>query len=140
MIQPRSCRDAAIAGDGILTLLPYSRCQTCKDRSSGRRRTIVRCWYYLFIGCIAAFFGAAQAQALACADTAVVAQRLAQVYGERRQFVATGPDGAVTAVYAATDTGSWTITITRPDGQACLVASGAAFDWQDVLSRLGRNA
>jgi len=101
---------------------------------------IVRYLYYLCFGCIAAFFGATQAQALACADTAVVAQRLVQVYGERRQFAATGPDGAVTQVFAATDTGSWTITVTRLDGLTCLVASGAAFDWQDVLARLGRNA
>ncbi|WP_245541117.1 hypothetical protein [Yoonia vestfoldensis] len=100
----------------------------------------MRYLYYVCFGCLSAFVGATQAQALTCADNAVVAQRLAQVYGERRQFMAPGPDGAMTEVFAATDTGSWTIAITLPDGLTCLVASGAAFDWQDILFSLGRHS
>jgi hypothetical protein len=31
-------------------------------------------------------------------------------------------------VYAATGTGTWTIAITLPDGQMCLMASGSNFE------------
>ena len=31
-------------------------------------------------------------------------------------------------VFASRDTGTWTITVTRPSGLTCLVASGQAFE------------
>lgn len=35
--------------------------------------------------------------------------------------------GQVVEVFASETTGTWTITVTRPDGTACLVATGEHF-------------
>jgi hypothetical protein len=93
---------------------------------------MVRYWYYLCSACLAAFVAASQAQAVTCTDRATVVARLAEVYGEQERSLFTSPDGTTAEVFAAMDTGSWTITITGPDGMTCLVASGAAFDWRHL--------
>lgn len=69
----------------------------------------------------------AQAQGAPCAAHEVVQQRLADGYGETRQAIALSHDGTVVEIYASSETGSWTITLTRPGGPTCLVASGMAY-------------
>ncbi len=49
-------------------------------------------------------------------------------YGETRQAIGLAGEQAVMELFAATDTGTWTITVTLPDGQMCLVASGAGYE------------
>jgi hypothetical protein len=39
-----------------------------------------------------------------------------------------GAQGAVMEVFASLTSGSWTITVTLPDGLTCLIASGQAFE------------
>jgi hypothetical protein len=63
-----------------------------------------------------------------CGPRLAVVERLAQGYGETRQSIGLGANNAVVEVFASTETGSWTITITRPNGLTCLVASGQAFE------------
>ena len=70
-----------------------------------------------------------QAQTRNCADHAQVVERLAQAYGESRQSIGLGGDNAVVEVFASMDTGSWTITVTRPGGPTCLVAAGQAYQY-----------
>lgn len=53
---------------------------------------------------------------------------LAERYGETRRSVGLAGEGAVMELFAAEETGTWTITVTLPDGQTCLVASGAEFE------------
>ena len=60
-----------------------------------------------------------------CAPRDVVLQHLSERFGESRQAIGMGPDGRVVA---ALGTGSWTITITLPNGLTCLVASGDAYE------------
>lgn len=62
-----------------------------------------------------------------CAPRDVVLQRLAEGYGETRQAIGLGANNAVVEVFASTE-GSWTITVTLPNGVTCLVASGQAFE------------
>lgn len=69
----------------------------------------------------------AQAQSANCAAHDVVAARLAEGWGETRQSIGLAADNSVVEIYAALDTGTWSITITRPGGPTCLVASGQAF-------------
>lgn len=74
---------------------------------------------------------AAQARAEAprnCAPRPVVLERLASGYGETRQSIGLGAQGAVVEVFASAETGSWTITVTAPSGLTCLVASGQSFE------------
>ena len=53
---------------------------------------------------------------------------LADRYGETRRSVGLAGDAAVIELFAADATGTWTITVTLPDGRMCLVASGSAYE------------
>ncbi|MDJ0826143.1 MAG: hypothetical protein QNJ16_11630 [Rhodobacter sp.] len=63
-----------------------------------------------------------------CADRARVVERLASGYGETRQSIGLGANNSVIEVFASLETGTWTITVTSPQGLTCLVASGQAFE------------
>lgn len=63
-----------------------------------------------------------------CAPREVVVERLAERYRETRQSMGLGPNNAVVEVFASQETGTWTITVTTPQGMTCLVASGQAFE------------
>lgn len=80
----------------------------------------------------------ARADTLTCIERATLMTRLAELYGESRQMVGlAGPDGIV-EVFASPETGSWTLIVTRPDGIACLLAAGTAFERVDAApARLG---
>ena len=53
---------------------------------------------------------------------------LAERYGETRRSIGIAGEGAVMELFAADDTGTWTITVTIPDGTVtCLVASGEGY-------------
>ncbi|WP_305970432.1 MULTISPECIES: hypothetical protein [unclassified Mameliella] len=71
----------------------------------------------------------AEAQTLRhCAPRAAVIERLAAMYGETRQAIGLGANGAIMEVFASDGTGTWTITVTMPNGISCLVASGDTFE------------
>ena len=66
----------------------------------------------------------------ACAERAQVVEKLASAYGETRQGVGLGASNGLVEMFVSQETGTWTITITRPGGQTCLIASGQA--WEDA--------
>ncbi|KIC40043.1 hypothetical protein RA27_14450 [Ruegeria sp. ANG-R] len=68
------------------------------------------------------------AQPRQCAPRDDVIQRLAENYGETRRGIGIARQGAVMELFASGSTGSWTITVTLPDGVTCLIASGQAFE------------
>lgn len=63
-----------------------------------------------------------------CAPREVVVERLADKYGEARQSIGLGANNSVVEVFAANETGTWTITVTMANGLTCLVASGQNFE------------
>lgn len=63
-----------------------------------------------------------------CAPRDVVVERLADKYGESRQSVGLGANNSLVEVFAAGETGTWTITVTMANGLTCLVASGQSFE------------
>ncbi|MEM7318502.1 MAG: hypothetical protein AAF408_05705 [Pseudomonadota bacterium] len=69
-----------------------------------------------------------QAQHRNCAPRDVVLKKLTENYGETRHGIGLVPQGSVMEVFASTETGSWTITVTMPDGTTCLVASGQSYE------------
>ncbi len=80
-------------------------------------------------GLIAMTSGTATAQnARNCAPREAVVDRLASGYGESRQSMGLGANNSVVEVFASAETGTWTITVTTPNGVTCLVASGQAFE------------
>ncbi|SDX13711.1 hypothetical protein SAMN05444358_103130 [Ruegeria halocynthiae] len=68
------------------------------------------------------------AQPRQCAPRDDLIQQLEERYGETRRGIGIARQGAVMELFASANTGSWTITITLPDGMTCLVASGQAFE------------
>jgi hypothetical protein len=63
-----------------------------------------------------------------CAPRQAVVDRLASGYGETRQSMGLGANNHVVEIFASRETGTWTITVTMPNGLTCLVASGQAFE------------
>lgn len=69
-----------------------------------------------------------------CADHDTIVARLVEHFGERRQSVGLDQDNALVEIFASMETGSWTMTMTRPGGLTCLVAAGQGFQHlRDVL-------
>lgn len=53
----------------------------------------------------------------------------ARDYGEARTFVGLVADqSGFVEMYANADTGSWTLIVSTPDGQSCIVATGEYYD------------
>lgn len=63
-----------------------------------------------------------------CAPRDQVVARLADKYGESRQAMGLGSNNAVMEVFANTEGGSWTVTVTMANGMTCLIASGQAYE------------
>jgi len=63
-----------------------------------------------------------------CGERDRVVERLANTYGESRQSIGLAPNNSVVEVFASSETGTWTITVTNTSGKTCLVASGQAFE------------
>jgi len=70
-----------------------------------------------------------------CGDREKMERRLAEKFGESRR--GSGFDGTyVVALWASTDSGSWTILLLRPNGIACIGASGMNWrddDWKNII-------
>jgi len=69
-----------------------------------------------------------------CAPREAVVERLASTYGESRQSIGQGEQGMVIETFASAFTGTWTITVTTPNGLTCLVASGQS--WEELAETL----
>ncbi|WP_410001076.1 hypothetical protein [Tateyamaria omphalii] len=92
---------------------------------------------------LAAMVNAAQAQQQArnCGPRDIVVSRLAEGYGETRQSMGLGANNSVIEVFASEESGTWTITVTTPNGMTCLVASGQAFEaLAEALPAKGKDA
>lgn len=63
-----------------------------------------------------------------CAPREVIVERLADKYGESRQSIGLGANNSMVEIFAASDTGTWTITVTTAMGLTCLVASGQDYE------------
>jgi hypothetical protein len=62
-----------------------------------------------------------------CGDRTMLIRTLSDRYHEAPKSMGLSADGAVVEILAST-AGSWTILITRPDGLACLMASGESWE------------
>ncbi|MGB3408917.1 MAG: hypothetical protein WBA67_15655 [Jannaschia sp.] len=79
----------------------------------------------------------ANAQGQNCGPRGSVLERLSSHFGETRRGIGLGAQNQVMEVFASPSTGSWTVTVTLPNGMMCLVASGQNFeDRMDDLSHL----
>ncbi|NOD92741.1 hypothetical protein GS636_08090 [Ruegeria sp. HKCCD4884] len=79
-----------------------------------------------------------QAAGQNCAPREDVLTRLHETYGETRRGLGLARQGAVMELFASSESGSWTITVTLPNGVTCLVTSGQAYE--EVADALPPNA
>jgi hypothetical protein len=63
-----------------------------------------------------------------CGQRETIVNRLAEGFGESRHSIGLRADNTVMELFASEETGTWTITVTLPNGLTCLVASGRAFE------------
>jgi len=63
-----------------------------------------------------------------CAERSAFTAQLTDKYGETRRGIGLAANNTVMEVFASADSGSWTITVTLPNGMTCLVASGQGFE------------
>ena len=63
-----------------------------------------------------------------CKPWREVAQYLGERYSEHPVAVGLQSDGSLLQVYAATTTSTWTLVSMRPDGMACLIGAGKAWE------------
>jgi hypothetical protein len=69
-----------------------------------------------------------QAVQAPCKPWREVAQYLGERYAEHPVAVGLQSDGSLLQVYAATTTSTWTLVSMRPDGMACLIGAGKAWE------------
>ncbi len=72
-----------------------------------------------------------QAQNNLCADRGVITERLTANYGEKFAGGGLRNADAIFEVWMSDETGTWTIIMTQPNGQACVMAAGT--DWRGAL-------
>lgn len=65
-----------------------------------------------------------------CMNRADVLEQLSSKYAETPIALGLEKRGDVVEIFSSGDGATWTLVFTRPDGETCLVASGAA--WQAI--------
>ena len=93
--------------------------------------------FALSLGFAGLIFATQAALAAQCAPREQVVAGLATGFDEVRRGagLTAAPDGRARVIEIFTSaSGSWTIVVTRPDGQTCLVASGQA--WEEITEEL----
>lgn len=63
-----------------------------------------------------------------CDSREAVTALLADRYKETRRAIGIAGQSAVMELFAADTTGTWSITVTLPDGTMCLMASGSNYE------------
>lgn len=63
-----------------------------------------------------------------CDSREAVTTLLADRYNETRRAIGIAGQAAVMELFASDATGTWSITMTLPDGRMCLMASGANYE------------
>lgn len=80
-------------------------------------------------GAIAILASQAQAQTARCGEHSAVVAQLWDGWGESLQSAGIGSDGSLVETFASVESGTWTVTMTAPNGPTCIVAHGEAFQW-----------
>lgn len=77
----------------------------------------------------------ARGQDAACAPRDDVLDRLAERFGEARQSIGLASGNQVVEMFASPETGTWTLTLTRPDGMTCIIGVGEGFEQVEAGAR-----
>ncbi|MBF9043414.1 hypothetical protein HKCCE4037_08755 [Rhodobacterales bacterium HKCCE4037] len=69
----------------------------------------------------------AEAQNMLCGQRDVVVNELQGRYGEQVLGMGLAHQNRIVEVFVSEETGTWTITVTSPNGMTCLMAAGQHF-------------
>lgn len=95
------------------------------------------------LGCIAAaLFVAiaslpASAQQRQCTQRPNIVGHLAKKFSETPVAIGLSSNGGIIEVFSSEKSGSWTIIITMPDGNSCLMAAGENWERIQTVAKLG---
>lgn len=59
-----------------------------------------------------------------CGDHTQIVRQLGEKYGETRRLIALTQARQVVELFASSETGTWTLLITFPTGESCLISAG----------------
>jgi hypothetical protein len=85
----------------------------------------------LAAGALIALPQMAAAQSTNCAPRDRLVAHLADRFGEARQSIGLASGSRVVEMFASPDTGTWTLVMTTPDGRACIIGAGQAWERLD---------
>jgi len=74
------------------------------------------------------FAAPVMAQGVQCGPRDVIIEQLENRYQETRRSAGLDTGNSLVELFASDQTGSWTITVTMPDGRMCLVAAGSHYE------------
>lgn len=80
------------------------------------------------VGVLATLQPAQAQQRNMCADRELVIKRLTGDFGETRKSMGLAANNGIVEVHSSDSTGTWTITVTHPNGMTCLLAAGQSFE------------
>lgn len=75
----------------------------------------------------------AAAQDIQCAPREPLGAKLATQYDEHARAIGLTSNGMLMELFASLEDGSWTMLLTRPNGMACIIASGTDFGAVKVI-------
>jgi hypothetical protein len=78
------------------------------------------------------------AQKQLCVKRPKIVRHLAKKFSETPVAIGLSRSGGVVELLSSDKGGSWTIILTTPDGNSCLVAAGE--NWESVVAKLGSDA
>lgn len=87
---------------------------------------------------LSALFSSPAEAASQCGARSFIIDQLAARYGESRTAIGIAANNMVMELFANAESQSWTIAVSDPNGQTCLLASGQGFEaLADVLPKQG---
>ena len=63
-----------------------------------------------------------------CGERSFILNELAGKYRETRRAMGLAANNTMMEMFASTEAGTWTLTVTMPDGTTCMIASGTGFE------------
>ncbi|MEX3016644.1 hypothetical protein [Gymnodinialimonas hymeniacidonis] len=76
----------------------------------------------------------AEAQNMLCGQREMVVNELTGRYGEEVRGMGLAHQNRIVEVFVSEETGTWTITVTSPNGMTCLMAAGQHFATMDPVA------
>ncbi len=91
----------------------------------------------LLLGAVAQAPPAHAQMQLTCLDREMLIQRLVTRYNESLNGAGMQGPKIILEIWSSEDSGSFTILVTKPDGQSCIVASGLNWQTFDTPAKVG---